>query len=56
MDDQEKQQARNVLGNVGMEGFDDFTTRHSEMKYSEDVILNQQQDRHSQFEEWKESG
>lgn len=58
LDPSQKQRIHDLLRTAsysGQDEFEDFTQRHSEMKYEEDRILRQQDERHRKFEEWKES-
>lgn len=55
---EERQQARDRLNLAqlpGQDGFDEFTTRHSEMRYDADDIIQRQQKRQDEFEDWKQS-
>ena len=48
----------NILGELGKhnEEFGDFTQRHSDASLKADQIIQQQQERQEQFEEWRQSG
>ena len=53
---EERQKAYNMFDSAEFDGqkdFDEFTQRHSEMRYDEDTIITEQNERQKKFDDWK---